>query len=152
MVAGAVVVDEVTWCLGWPRDVTPDPAIGWPDVPRETIDWPDRAPTRVSAEAVRAVPGPTKGPPEPAAALTVTDPPAIRPPGPRRARFDEDEIGPPVATEPERPPVSRETPAPVPAFPAPAATRIFVWYRTRRKTRACADTLSRARADARGNE
>jgi chromosome partitioning protein len=126
MAAGAVVVDEVTWGLGWPRDVTPDPAIGWPDVPRETIDWPDRAPTRVSAEAVRAVLEPTKGPPEPAAALTVSDPPAIRPPGPRRARFDEDEIGPPVATEPDRPPVSRETPAPTPAFPAPAATRIFV--------------------------
>ena len=46
MAAGAVVVDEVTWGLGWPRNVTPDPAIGWPDVPRETIDWPDRVPIR----------------------------------------------------------------------------------------------------------
>ncbi|HSU34127.1 MAG TPA: ParA family protein [Propionibacteriaceae bacterium] len=49
----------------------------------------------------------------------------MRPPGPRRARFDEDEIG-PLAPEPAQPPVSRETPAPAPAFPPPPTTRIFV--------------------------
>ena len=49
----------------------------------------------------------------------------IRPPGPRRARFDEDEQGLPPAPEPE-PPVSRGTKAPPPVLPAPPHTRVFV--------------------------
>ena len=48
-----------------------------------------------------------------------------RPHGPRRARFDEDEAGPPPArAEPAR--VSRETSPAAVTFPAPPAPRIFV--------------------------
>jgi chromosome partitioning protein len=57
--------------------------------------------------------------------LVAKEGPAIRAAGPRRARFDEDEIGPPPAVEIDPPPVSRETRA-ASAFPAPPATRIFV--------------------------
>lgn len=124
MAAGAEVVDEVTEGLGWPRNVTVDPAIGWPDVPRETLDWPDRAPIRAVVEAV-GTGEPVKEAAQPIAALTVADAPTIRPPGPRRARFDEDET-PPTPDETDPAPVSRETPAPTLAFPPPPATRIFV--------------------------
>ena len=131
MAAGAVVADEVTWGLGWPRHISPDPGVGWPDVPRETLTWVEDQ-SRAEPEPTGVVaPDPVEPPPEapaPSSGPPVTAPPAIRAPGPRRARFDEDEIGPPASTESEQRPVSRETPspAPSPAFPAPPSTRIFV--------------------------
>jgi len=52
--------------------------------------------------------------------------PAFRPPGPRRARFDQDEFAVAAAEEPTvRPVVSRETSAPR-LLPAPAQPRVFV--------------------------
>ena len=91
---GAFVVERVAPGLGWPRDVDADPAIGWPDVSRETMSAPRRAS------------------------------PFMRANGPRRARYDEDEVPPlPTAGEPDD--VSRETLTPA-HLPAPPATRIFV--------------------------
>jgi chromosome partitioning protein len=52
------------------------------------------------------------------------EPVVIRPPGPRRARFDIEEQGLPPVEEPE-PPVSRET-AQSAVLPVPEATRVFV--------------------------
>lgn len=91
--------------LGWPRAVQADPVIGFPDVPRETLGW------------TRAV----------SRSLTPPAPPVIRPPGPRRARFDQDEFASPSEPDPEPQgnPVSRET-AVAAAYPAPAQTRIIV--------------------------
>ncbi len=51
--------------------------------------------------------------------------PIPRPPGPRRAKFDEDEFAAP-SPEPDEPAVSRETSAPSASLPAPASTRVFV--------------------------
>jgi chromosome partitioning protein len=92
---GAVVVQEVAQGLGWPRDTNADPAIGWPDVSRETM----------SAYARRASP-------------------FMRANGPRRARFDEDEVPPVPSLENDGDEVSRETSSP--HLPAPPATRVFV--------------------------
>ena len=39
MLAPPVAEDRVTPGLGWPRKVEVDPRIGWPTVPRETLDW-----------------------------------------------------------------------------------------------------------------
>jgi chromosome partitioning protein len=92
---GAVVVEKVAPGLGWPRDVDADPAIGWPDVSRETMSAPRRAS------------------------------PFMRGNGPRRARYDEDEVPPLPSLDPDLDDVSRETSA-TPHLPAPPATRIFV--------------------------
>nr|WP_294693697.1 ParA family protein [uncultured Friedmanniella sp.] len=51
--------------------------------------------------------------------------PFVRPPGPRRARFDEAEEGLPPAVESPPPAVPRETPQPV-RLPAPPSPRVFV--------------------------
>ena len=96
---GAVVVETAIFekgapGLGWPWDVNADPAIGWPDVSRETM----------SAHPRRASP-------------------FMRGNGPRRARFDVDEV-PPLPSLEETDDVSRETPPT--HLPAPPATRIFV--------------------------
>ena len=40
MLAPPVAETRVTSGLGWPRNVEVDPRIGWPNVPRETLDWP----------------------------------------------------------------------------------------------------------------
>ena len=62
---GAVVVEKVAPGLGWPWDSYADPAIGWPDVSRETMSaYPRRAS------------------------------PFMRGNGPRRARYDVDEVPP----------------------------------------------------------
>src|SRR5215207_177373 len=92
---GAVVVQEVAPGLGWPWDIDIDAAIGWPDVSRETMSaYPRRAS------------------------------PFIRANGPRRARFDEDEVPPLPSLENDPDDVSRETSQN--RLPAPPATRIFV--------------------------
>ena len=39
MLAPPVAENRVTPGLGWPRNVEVDPQIGWPTVPRETLDW-----------------------------------------------------------------------------------------------------------------
>ena len=57
-----------------------DERIGWPNVSRETIDWP----TRVTSESMPSAP--------PAAQPDLR----LRPPGPRRAHFDEDEFSSPA--------------------------------------------------------
>jgi chromosome partitioning protein len=105
MNSGPPVEVDVTPTLGWPHAVHVDPRIGWPNVPRETLDWPSKAstPTALVAEAPPA--------------------PAIRPAGPRRAHFDEDEFAAP-APEAEID-VSRGTGRPA-RLPAPEAPRVFV--------------------------
>jgi chromosome partitioning protein len=110
MLAPPVAENRVTHGLGWPRNVEVDPRIGWPNVPRETLDWPERATARSWPEDQTAT----------------TTPGSIEiPPGPRRALFDEDEFGSPAAQE-DDPPVAAATKSPTTALPAPAHTRIFV--------------------------
>jgi chromosome partitioning protein len=104
MGSGPEIEIEVAQTLGWPRAVHVDHRIGWPNVPRETLDWPTEA-SKPEASA--------KAPPAP----------AFRPPGPRRAQFDQDEFAAPPS-EPDVK-VSRETAA-EPMFPAPANPRVFV--------------------------
>ena len=43
MLAPPVAENRVTPTLGWPRNVEVDTRIGWPTVPRETLDWPQVA-------------------------------------------------------------------------------------------------------------
>jgi chromosome partitioning protein len=103
----------VTPGLGWPLDVQVDPRIGWPNVPRETLDWPQQATAREFHSRIQAT--------------TTTPPPVLKlPPGPRRARFDEDEFGPPATAEEDDPPVATATRSTTTALPAPANTRIIV--------------------------
>ena len=112
MLAPPVAENRVTPTLGWPRNVEVDPRIGWPTVPRETLDWPKAS----SAGVVPASPSDTA-----AAAPTIEIPP-----GPRRARFDEDEFGsPPVEEDPPADLLTakRVTTA---SLPAPPLSRIFV--------------------------
>jgi chromosome partitioning protein len=104
---------RVTPGLGWPLNVEVDPRIGWPDVPRETLDWPERATARSLHDA------------ETATTTTTTAPSIEVPPGPRRARFDEDEFGSPPAEE-DDPPAVTATKVAAPSLPAPAHTRILV--------------------------
>ena len=87
MIAPPVAEIRLTPGLGWPRNVEVDPRIGWPNVPRETLDWPQRATARSLPSASVAT---TTAP---------TDAAIETPPGPRRARFDEDEFGPPAVEE-----------------------------------------------------
>jgi chromosome partitioning protein len=105
---------RVTPTLGWPLDVEVDPRIGWPNVPRETLDWPERA----TASRLPSGPsGPTNSP---------SAPPTIAlPPGPRRARFDEDEFNASVVED--DPPAIATADRPVTAsLLAPPHPRIFV--------------------------
>ncbi len=79
------------------------------------MDVPELERTARSAvEAVVEAPTPDVDPPQ-----------RVRPPGPRRARFDVDETPLAPAPEPEVDSVSRET-STQSAFPAPSETRIFV--------------------------
>ena len=102
---------RVTPTLGWPLLAEVDPRIGWPAVPRETLDWPERA----TARSVTSSP----------TATTTTSPTIEIPPGPRRARFDEDEFSPPTAEE-DPPALATEERLTTPSLPAPPQTRIFV--------------------------
>jgi len=106
---------QVTSGLGWPLNVEVDPRIGWPNVPRETLDWPERATARSLHVA------------ETATTTTTTAPPLIElPPGPRRARFDEDEFSSPSAEEDDPPVATATTRSPTTSLPVPAHTRIIV--------------------------
>ena len=111
MIAPPEVEYEVTPGLGWPLFVEVDPRIGWPNVSRETLDWPERA----TARTPHSGPTPT----------TTTNPAIEVPPGPRRARFDEDEFASPSVEEdpPAVATVERIAPA---SLPAPPETRVFV--------------------------
>jgi chromosome partitioning protein len=113
MIAPPVAENRVTPGLGWPRKVEVDPRIGWPTVPRETLDWTKTA----SAMGVSA---------DNPSATTTAAPPSIElPPGPRRARFDEDEFGsPPLEDDP--PAVSTAGRPATAGLPAPPLPRIFV--------------------------
>jgi chromosome partitioning protein len=112
MLAPPIAEDRVTPTLGWPRDVEVDPRIGWPTVPRETLDWPEAESAAVSRSR---------------ASDTTTATPVIEiPPGPRRARFDEDEFGsPPVEEEPPADLLTAER-ATTASLAAPPLPRIFV--------------------------
>jgi len=103
---------RVTQGLGWPLDVEIDPRIGWPNVPRETLDWPERATVRSWSNSVGT-------------ATTAPATPIELPPGPRRARFDEAELSSPTIDD--DPPTIAVTDRPESAtLPAPRTTRIFV--------------------------
>jgi chromosome partitioning protein len=112
MLAPPVAENRVTPTLGWPRNIEVDPRIGWPTVPRETLDWPEAS----SAGVVLASPSDTA-----AAAPTIEIPP-----GPRRALFDEDEFGsPPVEEDPPADLLTAER-VTTASLPAPPLSRIFV--------------------------
>jgi chromosome partitioning protein len=113
MIAPPVAEIRITPGLGWPRNVEVDPRIGWPNVPRETLDWPQGA-------TARSLPS--------ASVVTTTAParPAIEiPPGPRRARFDEDEFGPRLVEE-DPPATSTAESLTTSSLPAPPLPRVFV--------------------------
>jgi chromosome partitioning protein len=113
MLAPPVAEIRVTPGLGWPRNVEVDARIGWPNVPRETLDWPERATARsLPSGSV----GTTTAPPSPAIEL---------PPGPRRARFDEDEF-PPPAVEEDPPATSTAGSLATARLLAPPLPRVFV--------------------------
>jgi chromosome partitioning protein len=105
---GLVTDVEVAPTLGWPHAVHVDERIGWPNVSRETLDWPKQV-----ASPSTPSPTPTAGPDV-----------RFRPPGPRRAHFDEDEFALPPVLEGEGD-VSRETGADF-RFPFPVGPRSFV--------------------------
>jgi chromosome partitioning protein len=114
MIAPPEAEFRVTPTLGWPLFVEVDPRIGWPTVPRETLDWPERATAQ--------------SPPSSPNANTAS--PLIEiPPGPRRARFDEDEFGSPSAEDDPAAVATDRVPAaalPASKLPAPKHTRIVV--------------------------
>ena len=149
---GPVREHQVVPGLGWPERVDPDPLVGWPRVPRETLTWPqevgvDPEPATASEPGRPAPPEPAADPGRPAAepvpepqpevspaplspvADTVDElapaAPFVRPPGPRRARFDEAEEGLPPVAEETPPSVPRETLRPN-QLPVPPAPRVFV--------------------------
>ena len=112
MLAPPVAENRVTPTLGWPRNVEVDPRTGWPTVPRETLDWPEAS----SAGVVPASPSDT----------AATAPTIEIPPGPRRARFDEDEFGsPPVEEDPPADLLTAER-VTTASLLAPPLPRIFV--------------------------
>jgi chromosome partitioning protein len=113
MIAPPDAVFRVTPGLGWPLDVQVDPRIGWPNVPRETLDWPQRVAGKLTLSS-----GPLAASP-PKRSIEV-------PAGPRRARFDEDEFAPPAAVEDDPPATSTTERLATSSLPAPAHTRIFV--------------------------
>jgi chromosome partitioning protein len=112
MLAPPVAENRVTPTLGWPRNVEVDPRIGWPTVPRETLDWTKTASLSVA--------------PSSQTAKTKATPTIETPPGPRRARFDEDEFGsPPVEHDPLVAMSTTERPTAA-SLPAPPLPRVFV--------------------------
>jgi chromosome partitioning protein len=111
MLAPPEVAYRVTLGIGWPLCVEIDPRIGWPSVPRETLDWT----TVVTAGSTQSAP----------TAMATASAVIEIPPGPRRARFDDDEFGPP-AVEVDPPAVSTADSLATVALPAPALPRVFV--------------------------
>jgi chromosome partitioning protein len=114
MIAPPEAEFRVTPTLGWPLFVEVDPRIGWPTVPRETLDWAERA-------TVRSFPSTT---PPTALAPPAGTPGIELPPGPRRARFDEDEFATPAVED--DPPAVATIDRPAATLPAPPHTRILV--------------------------
>jgi chromosome partitioning protein len=111
MIAPPQAEFRVTPGIGWPLCVEVDPRIGWPTVPRETLDWPAKA---------SAKPPPTGPAPKTTSTAVIEIPP-----GPRRARFDEDEFASPAIED--DPPVVLPTATPTAvSLPAPAHPRVFV--------------------------
>ena len=104
---GPVTEVEVAPTLGWPHAVHADERIGWPNVSRETLDWPELATRSRPTSTQAAVPDVR-----------------FRPPGPRRAHFDDDEFTLPPGLHAEED-VSRETGGDS-KFPLPAEPRTFV--------------------------
>ncbi len=144
--SGPEVTVEVAPGLGWPRHDVVQPGVGWPDVPRETVDWPtdpgvvgpapsapevsdpveDAPLPEVAPEPVPSVPvepGPESAPPETPVAPATEETVIPKGRGPRRARFDEDELS-QRAVAPDDLDVPRETPTRV--LPAPRERRTFV--------------------------
>jgi chromosome partitioning protein len=112
MLAPPVAENRVTPGIGWPRNVEVDPRIGWPSVPRETLDW-----TQTSSAGVI---------PSRQTADTTAPPTIVLPRGPRRARFDEDEFAlPPVEEDPPGAVSTTERPA-TGSLPAPPLPRVLV--------------------------
>jgi chromosome partitioning protein len=110
MIAPPEAEFQVTPTLGWPLSVEVDPRIGWPTVPRETLDWPELA----------------TGQSPPSTQSAATTAPSIEiPPGPRRARFDEDEFSAP-SVEDDPPNVVTVDRVATASLPAPKSSRIFV--------------------------
>ncbi len=167
MSSGAGITEAVAVGLGWPRAVAVDGRIGWVDVPRETVDWPQQAAavvaerrlsevraaltaiaaddsvTGLSARAEQADTSDARnvrasGPAGNVATAApvdrhtspVEEPPVYeqstipRPPGPRRALYEEDETPPaPPSEAPAVRVVPRETRS---TLPLPRSTRVFV--------------------------
>ncbi|GAA1429693.1 hypothetical protein GCM10009616_12310 [Microlunatus lacustris] len=70
MAVGPVREHEVVPGLGWPEQVDPDPHVGWPRVPRETLTWPREVRSSPAgddggAEPVAPEPGASPAPAEP---------------------------------------------------------------------------------------
>src|SRR3954452_18804665 len=137
---GPEVTVEVAPGLGWPRRDDAHPGVGWPDVPRETVGWPSDpsvvgptppAPEPIAEPEPAPVPAPVREPETTVdstgltdeAAAPTTEPVIPRAPGPRRARFDEDELTTRVEV-PDDLDVPRETRESV--LPRPAHLRTFV--------------------------
>jgi chromosome partitioning protein len=112
MLAPPVAENRVTPGLGWPRNVEIDPRIGWPTVPRETLDW-----TKTAAAGV----APTSQTAKPTASPVIE-----LPPGPRRALFDEDEFGSPPVEDDPPPAISTAERPTTASLRAPQLPRIFV--------------------------
>ena len=122
--------------LTWPREVgaEPQPA-GTPGPEPGGLPQPATEPTAPDTERPAAEPPLDPAPEAPPASepTRVSEPadiltaptPFVRPPGPRRARFDEAEEGLPPAAEEPRTVVPRETAFPA-RLPAPPAPRVFV--------------------------
>ncbi|MBA3528834.1 MAG: AAA family ATPase, partial [Propionibacteriaceae bacterium] len=130
MRTGPEIEVVVTPGLGWPRHAVADPLVGWP---RATLADPHVVRPAVSRET--ELPNPPRHRSVVAelatSPVTVTiraDEPeqTFRPPGPRRARFDEEEFAAPqsVETQPSGH-VSRETSPPMRLAPPPR-TRVLV--------------------------
>ena len=111
MLAPPEVEYRVTPGIGWPLSVEVDPRIGWPNVPRETLDWTAALTAELTVSSAPDV--------------ATTSPMIEVPPGPRRARFDEDEFGPP-AVELDPPAVSTAARLATASLPAPSFPRVFV--------------------------
>jgi chromosome partitioning protein len=109
--------------LGWPSagPVTFD--LGWPGVSRETS--PETAPPEAPATDLEDAPQvvAAESPSTDGAEDAPQQLPPL-PPGPRRARFESEELAPPQSEV--EPSVSRETADLPSVFPAPPATRILV--------------------------
>ena len=122
--AGPQGLTEVAPGLGWPRAVIVPGEVGWPDVPRETLGWFNESTAGPSWSIQSAVPAePAAKGGQPAVVGPLREPAIPRAPGPRRARFDADELPTVSPVEADDVVVSRETSR---VLPRPPQTRILV--------------------------